>query len=62
MERLWTPEEARDFMGFKSTHSVYRRIKSGELPAIKLSATSIRLRPEDVAAYLEGNSTKAAER
>jgi excisionase family DNA binding protein len=49
--RLLTPSEVAEQLRV-STMTVYRLIKSGELPAAKISS-SYRLRSEDVDAYLE---------
>ena len=49
--RLLTPNEVAERLRV-STMTVYRLIKSGELPAARISS-SYRLREEDVDAYLE---------
>jgi excisionase family DNA binding protein len=54
---LLTPSEVAEQLRV-STMTVYRLIKSGELPAAKISS-SYRLRAEDVDAYLESRFSSA---
>jgi excisionase family DNA binding protein len=55
--RLLTPAEVAEQLRV-STMTVYRLIKSGELPAAKISS-SFRLRESDVIAYLESRFSDA---
>jgi excisionase family DNA binding protein len=55
--RLLTPNEVAEQLRV-STMTVYRLIKSGELPAARIS-NSFRLREEDVDAYLEARFSDA---
>ncbi len=55
--RLLTPSEVAELLRV-STMTVYRLIKSGELPAAKISS-SYRLREEDVDAFLESRFSDA---
>ena len=55
--RLLTPNEVAEQLRV-STMTVYRLIKSGELPAARIS-NSFRLRAEDVDAYLEARFSDA---
>ena len=55
--RLLTPNEVAEQLRV-STMTVYRLIKSGELPAAKISS-SYRLREEDVDAFLESRFSDA---
>jgi len=55
--RLLTPTEVAEQLRV-STMTVYRLIKSGELPAAKISS-SFRLREADVDAYLESRFSDA---
>ena len=56
-DRLLTVGEVASLMRV-STMTVYRLIKSGELPAAKISS-SFRLRESDVDAYLESRFSDA---
>ena len=55
--RLLTPNEVAEQLRV-STMTVYRLIKSGELPAARIS-NSFRLREADVDAYLESRFSDA---
>ncbi|MFL6207137.1 MAG: helix-turn-helix domain-containing protein [Acidimicrobiales bacterium] len=55
--RLLTPSEVAEQLRV-STMTVYRLIKSGELPAARISS-SYRLREDDVDAYLESRFSDA---
>jgi excisionase family DNA binding protein len=55
--RLLTPNEVAEQLRV-STMTVYRLIKSGELPAARISS-SYRLREEDVDAFLESRFSDA---
>ena len=55
--RFLTVQEVADLMRVSSM-TVYRLIKSGELPAARISS-SYRLREEDVDAYLESRFSSA---
>jgi excisionase family DNA binding protein len=52
-ERLLTPAEVAERVGL-STKAVRRAYERGELPASKLCGR-VRIRPEDVEAWIEGN-------
>lgn len=55
--RFLTPAEVAELLRVSSM-TVYRLIKSGELPAAKISS-SFRLRESDVDAYLESRFSDA---
>jgi len=55
--RFLTPAEVAELLRVSSM-TVYRLIKSGELPAAKISS-SFRLREDDVDAYLESRFSDA---
>jgi excisionase family DNA binding protein len=55
--RLLTPNEVAEQLRV-STMTVYRLIKSGELPAARISS-SYRLREDDVDAFLESRFSDA---
>ena len=55
--RLLTPNEVAEHLRV-STMTVYRLIKSGELPAARISS-SYRLREDDVDAFLESRFSDA---
>ena len=55
--RFLTVQEVADLMRV-STMTVYRIIKSGELPAVRVGR-SFRVRDVDVDAYLESRYTQA---
>jgi excisionase family DNA binding protein len=56
--RFLTVQEVADLMRV-STMTVYRMIKSGDLPAVRVGR-SFRVRDEDLAAYLGSRSTRRA--
>lgn len=54
-DRLWTVAEVAEHMRV-SNMTIYRLIKRGELPAIRVGK-NYRLRGRDLAAYLEASTT-----
>jgi excisionase family DNA binding protein len=54
-DRLWTVAEVADHMRV-SNMTVYRLIKSGSLPAIRVGK-NYRIRGKDLVAYLEASAT-----
>jgi excisionase family DNA binding protein len=58
-ERLWTVAEVAGQMRV-SNMTVYRLIKSGALPALRVGK-NYRIRSRDLAAYLEASSTQTDE-
>ncbi|MBA2530361.1 MAG: helix-turn-helix domain-containing protein [Euzebyales bacterium] len=58
-DRLWTVAEVAEHMRV-SNMTVYRLIKSGQLPAIRVGK-NYRLRGRDVAAYLDASTTHVDE-
>lgn len=56
-DRLWTVAEVADHIRV-SNMTVYRLIKSGELPAIRVGK-NYRIRGGDLFAYLDASSTGA---
>lgn len=54
-DRLWTVAEVADHMRV-SNMTVYRLIKSGELPAIRVGK-NYRIRARDLDAYLDAAAT-----
>jgi excisionase family DNA binding protein len=53
-EKLLTVPEVAEILQV-SPSTVYRRIKSGELPCIKLGHRQVRIKPEDLEAYIEAH-------
>jgi excisionase family DNA binding protein len=58
-DRLWTVAEVADHMRV-SNMTVYRLIKGGQLPAIRVGK-NYRIRGRDLTGYLEASSTQAEE-
>jgi excisionase family DNA binding protein len=58
-DRLWTVAEVADHMRV-SNMTVYRLIKAGELPAIRVGK-NYRIRGRDLVAYLDASSTRPDE-
>src|SRR5690606_13292056 len=59
-DRLWTVAEVADHMRV-SNMTVYRLIKSGELPAIRVGK-NYRIRGRELAAFLDASSTLPHDR
>ncbi|MPZ74706.1 MAG: helix-turn-helix domain-containing protein [Nitriliruptorales bacterium] len=55
-DRLWTVAEVANHMRV-SNMTVYRLIKSGQLPALRVGK-NYRIRGKDLAAYLEASVTE----
>ncbi len=53
-EKLLTVDEVAEILRV-SPSTVYRRIQAGELPAIKLGHRQVRVRQEDLDAYIEAH-------
>ena len=58
-DRLWTVAEVADHMRV-SNMTVYRLIKAGQLPAIRVGK-NYRIRAKDLAAYLDAATTSPHE-
>jgi excisionase family DNA binding protein len=58
-DRLWTVAEVAEHMRV-SNMTVYRLIKAGQLPAIRVGK-NYRIRAGDLAAYLEASTTQINE-
>lgn len=58
-DRLWTVAEVAQQMRV-SNMTVYRLIKSGALPALRVGK-NYRIRGKDLAAYLEASTTGQAD-
>ena len=58
-DRLWTVTEVAGHMRV-SNMTVYRLIKAGDLPAIRVGK-NYRIRGRDLLAYLEASSTRRDE-
>lgn len=54
MKQVMTPKEAADFLGVHIA-TVYKLIKSGELPATKLGPKLIRISASDLQKYTKAN-------
>lgn len=59
-ERLLTIEKVASFLQV-SPSSVYRWIKAGKLPAIKLGHRQVRVRQTDLEAYIRSHLTTPAQ-
>ncbi|HEY8340109.1 MAG TPA: helix-turn-helix domain-containing protein [Egibacteraceae bacterium] len=58
-DRLWTVAEVADHMRV-SNMTVYRLIKSGQLPAIRVGK-NFRIRSSDLEAYLDASTTQVRQ-
>jgi excisionase family DNA binding protein len=58
-DRLWTVAEVADHMRV-SNMTVYRLIKAGQLPAIRVGK-NYRIRGRDLVAYLDASATHFGE-
>ena len=58
-DRLWTVAEVADHMRV-SNMTVYRLIKGGELPAIRVGK-NYRIRGKELSAYIDASFTVATE-
>lgn len=58
-DRLWTVAEVANHMRV-SNMTVYRLIKAGELPALRVGK-NYRIRGRDLSAYLDASSTRTDE-
>ena len=59
-EKLLTVEEVAEILRVSLT-TVYRRIQAGELPYIKLGHRQVRIKPEDLEAYIEAHRVTSTE-
>jgi len=59
-DRLWTVAEVADHMRV-SNMTVYRLIKAGQLPAIRVGK-NYRIRGRDLVEYLDASSTRLDDR
>lgn len=57
-EEYWSPRRATDFAGFKSTVTVLRAFRRGDLPGYKLNARTIRFAPGDVKEWIGAGRVK----
>ena len=53
-EKLLTVDEVAEILRV-SPSTVYRRIQAGELPAVKLGHRQVRIKQEDLDAYIEAH-------
>jgi excisionase family DNA binding protein len=53
-EKLLTADEVAEILQV-SLITVYRRMQTGELPHIKLGHRQVRIKPEDLEAYIEAH-------
>ena len=53
-EKLLTADEVAEILQVSLT-TVYRRMQTGELPHIKLGHRQVRVKPEDLEAYIEAH-------
>ncbi len=60
-EKLLTVDEVAGILRV-SPSTVYRRIQAGELPAVKLGHRQVRIKPEDLAAYIEAHRIETDQR
>ena len=51
LKRLLRPQEVAEIIG-SSTRTVHRRIKSGEIPAVRIGRL-VRIHPDDLVRYIE---------
>jgi excisionase family DNA binding protein len=58
-DRLWTVSEVAEHMRV-SNMTVYRLIKAGELPALRVGK-NYRIRGGELAAYLDASSVRAEQ-
>jgi len=59
-EKLLTVDEVAEILRV-SPSTVYRRIQAGELPAIKLGHRQVRIKQEDLDAYIEAHRITSTE-
>jgi excisionase family DNA binding protein len=55
--RLLTTRQVAEILAV-SPETVLRRIRSGELPAIRLASNALRVREDEFEAYLERHTTR----
>ena len=58
-ERLWTITEVADFFQV-SKRTVYRWMKAGHLPVLRLGPGTTRIRQRDLDAFVEEHLTRGA--
>jgi len=58
--KLLTVDEVAEILRV-SPSSVYRRIQAGELPAVKLGHRQVRIKQEDLDAYIEAHRITSTE-
>ncbi len=51
--QLWDRKQVARALGYADSKSIQRLVKRGELPEIRLTANTLRYRPEDIEAYLQ---------
>lgn len=54
---LLTPDQVRERLNLQTTTTVYRWIASGEIPSVALSKRAIRVREEDLDAFIRDRAT-----
>jgi len=60
-EKLLTVDEVAEILRV-SPSTVYRRIQAGELPAVKLGHRQVRIKREDLDAYIEAHRIEPDQR
>jgi len=53
-QKLLTVDQVAEILQVSRT-TIYRRIKAGELPAVKLGRRQVRIRQEDLEAYIQAH-------
>jgi excisionase family DNA binding protein len=56
VETLLRAEDVRERLDLRSVQTVYRWVKSGELPAVVIGKRVIRFREADVTAFIEAHA------
>ena len=61
-EKLLTTEQAAEMLGIApQTLAVWRCKKRYDLPFVRIGSRRVRYRPEDIAAWLDANSSSTGE-
>ena len=58
MKTIMTPKEAAEVLGVH-TATIYKLVKTGELPSVKLGPKLIRISASDLQKYIKPNSTES---
>ena len=59
-EKLLTVDEVAEILQVSPT-TIYRRIQAGEISAIKLGHRQVRIKPEDLEAYIEAHRITSSD-